>query len=143
MSIHPDSRLVESQEAALSLRQPWAALVVHGLKTIEIRSWSTELRGRILIHAARIPDPRDHAWRLLPARFQETATLRGGILGEALLHDCIAYREPEAFAMDRAFHLNDLAWYEGPVLYGFVFCQARVLPFRPLRGSVRFFTVPR
>ena len=34
---------------ALSIKQPWAALVVQGLKTIEIRRWPTARRGQILI----------------------------------------------------------------------------------------------
>jgi len=36
----------------LSLRQPWAWLVVCGLKRIETRSWSTRVRKPIAIHAS-------------------------------------------------------------------------------------------
>ena len=42
---------------ALSIRQPWAWLVVHGYKDVENRSWSTGFRGRVLIHAGGILDP--------------------------------------------------------------------------------------
>ena len=38
---------------AISLLQPWASLVVMGLKTIETRSWATQHRGSILIHASK------------------------------------------------------------------------------------------
>ena len=38
---------------ALSLLQPWAALVVMGIKQIETRSWSTAYRGPLLIHASK------------------------------------------------------------------------------------------
>jgi activating signal cointegrator 1 len=37
---------------ALSLLQPWASLVVMGLKKIETRSWQTAHRGPLLIHAS-------------------------------------------------------------------------------------------
>lgn len=37
---------------ALSLLQPWASLVVMGVKKIETRGWSTKYRGDILIHAS-------------------------------------------------------------------------------------------
>ena len=37
---------------ALSLLQPWATLVVMGLKEIETRSWSTSYRGPLAIHAS-------------------------------------------------------------------------------------------
>ncbi len=36
---------------ALTLYQPWAQLVVLGIKTIETRSWSTSYRGPLAIHA--------------------------------------------------------------------------------------------
>jgi ASCH domain len=36
----------------LSLRQPWAWLVVNGYKDIENRSWRTNHRGPLLIHAS-------------------------------------------------------------------------------------------
>lgn len=38
---------------ALTLTQPWATLVVLGLKRIETRSWSTAYRGPLAIHAAK------------------------------------------------------------------------------------------
>src|SRR5437016_12260484 len=66
---------------ALSIKQPWAALVVAGLKTIEIRRWPTARRGRILIHAAAVPDERPEAWRHVPNDSQQLAELRGGVIG--------------------------------------------------------------
>jgi ASCH domain. len=38
---------------AISLLQPWATLVVLGIKTIETRNWSTKYRGPILIQASK------------------------------------------------------------------------------------------
>lgn len=38
---------------ALTLTQPWATLVAIGAKRIETRSWSTNYRGQIAIHAAK------------------------------------------------------------------------------------------
>ena len=37
---------------ALTLWQPWATFVAHGLKTVETRSWDTRYRGWLAIHAA-------------------------------------------------------------------------------------------
>lgn len=37
---------------ALTLTQPWATLVAIGAKKIETRSWSTNYRGPLAIHAA-------------------------------------------------------------------------------------------
>ncbi|UAY51238.1 ASCH domain-containing protein [Ferruginibacter albus] len=38
---------------ALSLLQPWASLVMIGVKKIETRSWATDYRGTLLIHASQ------------------------------------------------------------------------------------------
>ncbi len=34
---------------AISVRQPWPELIARGVKTLEIRSWSTAYRGPLLI----------------------------------------------------------------------------------------------
>jgi len=55
---------------ALSVCQPYASLLVAGLKTIETRTWSTQYRGKLLICASKkelgtIHDLRiDHRYRL-------------------------------------------------------------------------------
>lgn len=36
----------------LSLLQPWASLVVMGMKKVETRSWRSAYRGELLIHAS-------------------------------------------------------------------------------------------
>lgn len=41
---------------ALSVRQPWASLIAWGLKHVEIRSWNSNYRGRLFIHAGRTID---------------------------------------------------------------------------------------
>lgn len=38
---------------AITLTQPWATLVARGYKKVETRSWSTQHRGPIAIHAAK------------------------------------------------------------------------------------------
>ena len=35
----------------ITLKQPWATLVSEGIKEYEFRSWKTNYRGKILIHA--------------------------------------------------------------------------------------------
>ncbi|HEV3257995.1 MAG TPA: hypothetical protein VG013_14000 [Gemmataceae bacterium] len=126
---------------ALSLKQPWAALLVYGYKCIEVRTWPTARRGPVLIHAARVPDPRPEVWSLVPAELDQAARLVGGILGAGDLIDCRTYRTADAFAADRARHLNDPRWFRQPALYGFVFADLTALPFRVYRGGMRFFPV--
>lgn len=41
----------------LTMHQPWASLLVYGIKRIEGRSWSAPIRGRLWIHAAgKVPE---------------------------------------------------------------------------------------
>lgn len=127
---------------ALSIKQPWAALVVQGLKTIEIRRWPTARRGRILIHAARIPDARPEAWRQLPADLLALAQLQGGVIGSVDLTDCLSYHDQSAFDADQTAHRNEPAWFEPPLLYGFKFAEPKVLPFHKYPGWFRFFKIP-
>lgn len=35
----------------LTLKQPWASLVAYGIKKYEFRTWKTNYRGKLLIHA--------------------------------------------------------------------------------------------
>jgi hypothetical protein len=41
---------------AISIKEPWASMIAHGEKTIEVRSWKTSIRGRIVICASKSPD---------------------------------------------------------------------------------------
>ena len=36
----------------LSIKEPYASLIVNGYKEYEFRSWKTKYRGKILIHAS-------------------------------------------------------------------------------------------
>jgi hypothetical protein len=44
-------------ERALSIRQPWAALIVSGYKLVENRTWDTRWRGTLAVHAGKKTDP--------------------------------------------------------------------------------------
>lgn len=41
---------------ALSLHRPWAALILHGDKDVENRTWRTSHRGLLFLHAAKTWD---------------------------------------------------------------------------------------
>lgn len=91
---------------ALSVRQPWAGLLVAGIKTIEVRRWSVRYRGSLLIHAARHIDEEVRSWQVVAAAavrcpwLWEWCTLRGGIIGRVELAGCRRYTTPMDFAAD-------------------------------------------
>ena len=134
--------MTETPEYALSLKQPWATLLVHGLKTIEVRRWPTDRAGRVLIHAARIADDRPEGWRRLPDHLREHA-VSGRYPGSRRNTACHTYKNLDDFLKDQASHLNEPSWFEPAGLYGFAFANPEILPFRKYPGWMRFFPVGR
>jgi hypothetical protein len=117
----------EALTLAISVRQPWAWLIVNGYKNIENRDWPTKVRGRVLIHASQKFDDIGYMW--IGRKFPDIEMLealpfdQGGIVGEAEIVDCVRqHRSP---------------WFMGE--YGFVLRNARPLPFIPCRGRLGFF----
>lgn len=46
---------------AISLWQPWASAIAVGVKRYETRSWTTQVRGQVAIHAAKKRSPNQRA----------------------------------------------------------------------------------
>ena len=42
----------------LTVRHPWASLLIHGTKRVENRTWPTAYRGPVAIHTSTKPEPR-------------------------------------------------------------------------------------
>lgn len=113
---------------ALSIRQPWAWLIVNGYKDIENRSWPTKYRGPVLIHAGKSYDSGFNPFGLPSSALlapNSRMTEKGGIVGIVEIVDCTTDSESP--------------WFFGE--YGFVLRNARPLPFFPCRGQLGFFDV--
>ena len=96
---------------AISIRQPWAWLIVNGYKDIENRSWRTKYRGQVLIHASqgvkkseyeRAKELTDLLGITLPTSFET-----GGIVGVATITDCVEQSESPWFFGEKGFVLTD------------------------------------
>lgn len=117
---------------ALSIRQPWAWLIVNGFKDIENRSWNTKYRGPLLIHAAKGMTVDEYEFCFLYARDRlillptPQALPRGGIVGIA---DIVGVTDKP---LSR--------WFMGPL--GFELANQKPLPFVPYRGALGLFDVP-
>ena len=61
----------------LSLKQPYADLLVSGKKTIELRTWNTKFRGGFLIHASKKVDK-------LRLKIDPDSLVMGSIVGKAI-----------------------------------------------------------
>ncbi|MDB5458116.1 MAG: hypothetical protein JWP92_3701 [Caulobacter sp.] len=123
---------------ALSIQQPWAWLIVNGVKDIENRSWRTARRGPILIHTGMTIDRDAHqavargyhpvtGKRTLignryPASNYEPVPI-GGIVGVAEIVDCVGE--------------SPSPWFVGD--YGLVLRNAAPVPFMRCKGALGFF----
>lgn len=127
---------------ALSVKQPWAALLVAGVKAVEVRTWPVRRRGRVLIHASKVPDDRPEGWALVTTpELAALAALRGGIVGVGELADCVRYETAEAFAAAVELHRNAPGWFRPGGLYGFVFRNVRPVAYHACPGQTMFFGV--
>lgn len=116
---------------ALSIRQPYAWLIVNGIKDVENRTWHTGYRGPVLVHAGKNYPKRDHlddweTWQHF-CYPHDRDSMVGGIVGIATITGCV--RESSS------------KWWIGPV--GFTLADAQPLPaLIPCKGELGFFDVP-
>lgn len=138
----PENTAMLAKHLAISVKQPWAALLVAGMKTVEVRTWTTSKRGPILIHAAKTIDDRPEGWALITTpELTQLAALRGGIIGVATLTECVRYGTAEAFARTTDAHRNNPDWFKSGGLHGFVFQNPRPIAYHACPGRTLFFTV--
>ncbi len=113
---------------ALSLKQPFAELIVSRKKTIELRTWNTKFRGNFLIHASKIPDSKamkEFGFEKLPV---------GKIVGEAELIEVKKYENDLEHKKDKNKHLANSLWGK----YGFVLKNAKRIKPIDAKGKLGF-----
>ncbi len=112
----------------LSLKQPFAELILQGRKTIELRKWNTHFRGKFLIHASKKPDKKsmiEFGFKNLPCGF---------ILGEAEIIGVKKYENKKDFAKDKGKHLASEDWGN----YGFILKNVKRIKSIPAKGKLMF-----
>jgi hypothetical protein len=117
---------------ALSIRQPWAWLIVNGHKPVENRNWPTKFRGALWIHAGKTKDRQEYEGVDIKCAMANIELPPideldyGGIVGQSYLYDCVTH--------------SDSRWFFGE--HGFLLRDSKPLPFVPCRGMLGFFNVP-
>ena len=105
---HPDPDLI-----ALGIRQPWAELILRGVKTIEVRSQNVTHRGPIYIYAAKklaeIPAAEKAA---LQHRLDVSALPRGVVVGTVEIVSSQPCRPGDAAAacVPKSHLIDRFAW---------------------------------
>ena len=111
---------------ALTIKQPWASLIIEGYKKYEFRSWKTNYRGKILIHSG-LSLEKDMQERFKDYNLDYQL---GYIIGEAEIVDCILVDEKfneelrniDPIVYGRSNHVENYAWklenikkYDNPI----------------------------
>ena len=104
---------------ALSIRQPWASAIADGIKQVEIRTWSTEHRGDLLIHASSKYD--NNAPLKLKMRYPEEDCIKRAIVAKTTLLDCMPYKQSDEFKNDAHLHLCPNYWFSNDKVGWFLF----------------------
>ncbi|MCB0069481.1 MAG: ASCH domain-containing protein [Caldilineaceae bacterium] len=124
-----------TQFKALSFRQPWAELILQGRKTMDLRTYNTHQRGRILIHAAQTVE--HDVCRLHD--IDPATVAAGGFVGSVMVVDVVPLTE-EHYAAARDQHLGGRHFQSG--MFGWILADPVRLPqLIPAVGRTNLFTV--
>src|SRR3989344_4947012 len=112
----------------LSLKQPYAELILQGRKVIEIRKWNTKFIGDFLIHASKTPDYE------AMERFGFIDLPLGCIVGRAKLVGVKRYENEAEFDKERELHLATFSYGS----YGFILQGVKRVGVIPCKGKLGF-----
>ena len=113
---------------ALSIKQPYAELILQGKKKIELRKWNTHFRGTFLIHVPKVSD--EDAMK----KFKFEGLPNGCIVGKVDLVDVKHYKSESEHKKDKSLHLASSKWGN----YGFVLKDSRRMKPIPCKGALGF-----
>ncbi len=115
----------------LSLKQPWAELILQGRKSIELRKWNTNFRGKFLIHSSKKSDlssMKKFGFKILPCGF---------IVGSAEIIGVKKYDNKNEFKKDRNLHLAGSS-FESFGRYGFILKNPKRINPISAKGKLNF-----
>ena len=121
---------------ALSIRQPWAWLILHAGKDIENRVRHWNFRGKLYVHASKgmtrdeylaaeifMAGIHHHGKPITLPPFEDLQ--RGGLVGTVEVVDCV--------------ESSHSPWFNGP--FGLVLKNPQPIPFVPFKGALGLFPV--
>ncbi|SDK16186.1 hypothetical protein SAMN05192566_0404 [Methylophilus rhizosphaerae] len=126
---------------ALSFKQPFAWLIANGYLLVDDRSWGTQYRGPMLIHASK--GLYEEYYQYIKAHTDVPIPDRdklayGGVIGIAKLVLCSKPGElPAGISREQRAHFGGVH----QAYYGFLFAQATPLPLMPCAGKLGIFEI--
>lgn len=132
---------------ALSIKQPWAEMILQGLKKIEVRSWRTDYRGDLLICSSAKPDES-----LLTMRPTIVHSRRGIWCDDSDPNDCdyegffqfgkaLFITELYDIQIMTAEHEIDACCGSSPGFYSWMLRNVRPIQPFPIKGQLKIFEI--
>ena len=119
---------------ALTIRQPWAELILRGRKPFELRSWRTYYRGPLVIHAAAKIDAEEaRHFGLNPAKL-----ITGAFVGVVILSEVRPYTHEDARVLKK--RRAGFVWF--PRTFSWVLKRPRRITPVKAKGQLSLFKVP-
>lgn len=105
----------------LTVKNPWAGLIIDGIKDIENRTWKTNYRGKLYIHSSSKIDMNTN---------YNSTYINSAILGYVELIDCIRDSKSK-WAIDNYWHwiIVNAVKFEKPILN--------------IKGKLGIWTIPK
>lgn len=120
----------------LAVRQPWASLIVEGLKTIEVRSKTTNVRGKVAIYASTAKISAFYFNKdLTIQKAREPGHAKGAILGTVEVVASSCCNDSLEYDLYKNEHLAPV----GDVLKNKLYIEHGDLYFWHLRRPVKFY----
>lgn len=121
----------------ISIKEPFASLIMLGIKKIETRSWKTNYRGEIYIHASlsnsKIDEERkEKLFKLLPSNYKFN---NGYIICKANLIDCI-YMDESYIKKIKKDKINFLCGHFEVGRYAWVLDNIEIIDKIPAKGKL-------
>ncbi len=131
-------RVGEAEKAplkALTIRQPWAELILRERKPYELRSWKTNYRGPLVIHAAAKIDAGD----AVQLGFRPEKLITGAFVGVAILSAVRPYTKSDAKLLRK--RRAGFGWF--PHYFSWVLKKPRRISPMKAKGQLGLFKVPK
>lgn len=118
----------------LSIRQPWADLIIEGKKTIEVRCWQTPYRGKLFIHAAKTKEKN------YPKKFLNQNRVTGAVIGAVELID-IKKASAKSWGKNKKLHLSSGPMPAGKTFFWFLEKPKKIKKPITVKGRLGLFNV--
>jgi ASCH domain len=121
---------------ALTIKQPWAELIVSGRRPFEVRNWKPDYQGWLLVHAGKkLDEQAARRFNIAPS-----VLTFGAIIGKVHIDECIEFT-PQSCEELKSQHLE---WSDyQPGVFGWrLSAAARFEHPIPWSGSLGLFEVP-